>query len=51
MSQIAQPLAYVNNKKMINALDNGIITLDRLYKKQMSKFADYNKQYPAIGGQ
>lgn len=51
MSQIAQPLAYVNNKKMINALDNGIINLERLYKKQMSKFADYNKQYPAIGGQ
>ena len=51
MSQIAQPLAYVNNKKMINALDNGIINLERLYKKQMSKFADYNRQYPAIGGQ
>lgn len=51
MSQLAQPLAYVNNKKMINALDNGIIALDRVYRRQMTRYTDLERQYPAIGGQ
>lgn len=51
MSQLAQPLAYINNTKMMNALDNGIIALDRVNRKLTTKFSDYNRQYPAIGGQ
>jgi hypothetical protein len=51
MKQIAQPLAYVNNKKMISALDNGINRLQKVYNIQLKKLADFNRQYPAIGGQ
>jgi hypothetical protein len=51
MTQLAQPLAYVNNSKMINALDNGISSMQRLYNRQLSSLADFNRQYPAIGGQ